>query len=706
MEGLWWPGVRNSTFQNLLLSGTTALLFLGVAEGIGRLMESAHPRPRVAAYITPWENSEDGFYTVKSTAVGWPPWEDYNSEGLRDRERTVEKPPGVRRFVCLGDSTTLGWGIGPAEAYPQVLEDLLESTGQRAEVFNIALGGWSTRQERIAYERIARKYRPDVVLLGVCLNDIPELQNNLTRPSAFIGALHRHSALVRRLVRAEEREIADVEELFSKNESPKVREAFDRLFAEVRRLRDEVRADGAAFALLVFPFRLQVVPGAPPPTAQQTIAEFCKGERIPCLDLLPALHEAGPDAFIDYDHFSPTGARLVAEGVLSAGLSVERGQSEAAASVSVASLSVPLPASASFRVVLEALRRPEEEGQVAAAHALGNLGPASREAVPELTRLLERGTPRVRAASARALGSMGSAAESAVPELVRRLDDAAPPVRAAAAWALGEMGPGAKAAVLPLVNGLRDEDESVRLRAGESLGQLGPETEAARRALVAIVEDVSAPGRAEAAAALGRLGPSAQPAVAALVKALDDPRAGVRDRVVLAIGQIGPGARAAVPALLMAFKDAGIRWRVADAFAGIGPAAAGAVPDLTGALQDPSSNVRWRAAQALGAIGPEARRAIPALVEALGDPFENVRLGALVALDKIGMEPRSVLPACVRALRDEDGRVRARAARAIGRLGPIPEDARRALTARLTDEDDWVRVEAAKALKKTTPARP
>jgi HEAT repeat protein/lysophospholipase L1-like esterase len=701
-------GVRRlpPVLQNLLLSASTVILFLGAAEGICRLMESAHPAPRVAAYITPWENWEDGFYTVQSTAVGWPPWEDYNSEGLRDRERTVEKPPGVRRVICLGDSTTLGWGIPPQEAYPQVLEDLLESMGGRVEVFNVALGGWSTRQERIAYERIARRYQPDAVLLGICLNDIPELQNNLTRPPALVTALHRRSALVRRLVRAQGREIADVEELFSKKDSPKVREAFDRLFAEVRRLREEVRADGAAFALLVFPFRLQVAPGAPPATAQQAIAEFCRAEKITCLDLLPTLRAAGPDAFIDYDHFSRTGARVVAERVLSAGLSVEKDQQEAGGPAGGASLSVPVPAGASLPVLLGALRQPDEGGQAAAARALGNLGPAAREAVPELMKLLERGTPRVRAATARALGNMGPAAELAVHELMRRLDDAAPPVRAAAAWALGEIGPAAKAALLPLVNRLRDEDESVRLRAGESLGQVRPDTEEARQALVAIVEDVSAPGRAEAAAALGKLGPDAQFAVAALVKALDDPRAGVRGRAVLALGEIGPGARAAVPALLVAFRDAGIRWRVADALGAIGPDAAGAVPDLTAALQDPSSNVRWRAAQALGAIGPGARRAVPALVQALGDPFENVRLGAVVALDKIGLEPRSVLPACVRALRDEDGRVRARAARALGRLGPIPEDARRALTARLTDEDDWVRVEAARALKKTTAARP
>ena len=62
---------------------------------------------------------------------------------------------------------------------------------------NVALWGWSTRQERIAWQRIARGYRPDAAVLAVCLNDIPELFNNLSRPPRWLAALHARSALVR-----------------------------------------------------------------------------------------------------------------------------------------------------------------------------------------------------------------------------------------------------------------------------------------------------------------------------------------------------------------------------------------------------------------------------------------------------------------------------------------------------------------------------
>src|SRR5260370_30707422 len=141
------------------------------------------------------------------------------------------------------------------------------------------------------------------------------MQNNLSRPPVWLAAFHERSALVRRLVRAQDREIADVEELFTHKDSPKVREAFARVFADMRALRHEVRADGATFAVVIFPFRLQVLPAAPPPTAQQTIANFCRSAGIPVLDLLPALRTAGKSACISYAHFSPPGARTAREQV-------------------------------------------------------------------------------------------------------------------------------------------------------------------------------------------------------------------------------------------------------------------------------------------------------------------------------------------------------------------------------------------------------
>ena len=255
--------------------------------------------------------------------MGWPPWEDYNRDGLRDREHTLAKPKGVRRVISLGDSTTLGWRLRPEEAYPQVLQDRASALGHNLEVFNVALGGWSTRQELIAYRRIARAYHPDIVLLGICLNDFAEMQNNLARPPAWLAALHLRSALVRRIVRAEDREIGSIEELFAEPPSPRVEDGFRRVFADVRAVRDDVKADGGELVVLLLPYRQQVEPGAPPGVPQRRVAEFCAREKIRFLDLLPALRGTGDSGFIDPVHLSATGARQVAEAVLQSGVSGE-----------------------------------------------------------------------------------------------------------------------------------------------------------------------------------------------------------------------------------------------------------------------------------------------------------------------------------------------------------------------------------------------
>ena len=398
--------MRRGLVVNVALALASSAIFLAVLEGAARLLEKPRPpRREVADYIWDWDDKmPGGFYVMKSDGVGWPPWEEFNRDGLRDRTRTHEKAEGLRRIAILGDSVTLGAEIRPDEAYPQRLEARFRAEGRRVEVMNVALWGWSTRQERTAWQRIARAYQPDQALLAVCLNDIPELFNNLSRPPRWLTRLHEHSAVVRRLVDAEGREIDSVERLFAEPDAPRVREAMDRFFEEVRALRRDVEADGATFAVVVFPFRFQVEPEAPPPVVQQRIAAFCESERLRCLDLLPTLGRVGPSAFVDYDHLSPAGASLVADTLYASGL-LARGDS-----------------------VADLLR--------------DALGDRATDVSALTSALASAGSTGVRAECAAALGGLGRAGRAAVPALFAALQDPSEAVRAAAARALTAIGPG------------------------------------------------------------------------------------------------------------------------------------------------------------------------------------------------------------------------------------------------------------------------
>ena len=305
--------------QKFCLTALSVLITVTVCECLCRLTGRGQSQ-EVAEYIADWQlqwNSD--FYVLKPDFVS--PGERINSDGLRDRERRIEREPDARRIVCLGDSVTYGFNVKVSESYPAILEAQLQDESPSAEALNVALPGWCTRQQRIAYQRIARKYQPDCVILGICLNDVAEMQNNMLQPPpALMAVLYRHSHLARFLIRPHEHEIHRVEELFECPEQPQVRQAWSRFLAEIQMLADEVENDGARFVGGVFPFRFQVLDEAPPPVAQQIIRDFCRKSEIPFLDALPTLASLKAEGFIDYDHLSPLGATAVARRLVQSGL--------------------------------------------------------------------------------------------------------------------------------------------------------------------------------------------------------------------------------------------------------------------------------------------------------------------------------------------------------------------------------------------------
>jgi len=604
---------RQSLGGNLLLGLAVTILFVGGLEGLARLVaDEPTAAPEVEDYIWDWEERWDGdFYTIRSAGVGWPPWEEFNGDGLRDRSHAVEKPEGVARLICLGDSVTLGGGIEPQQAFPQVLQERLDAQGPGVEVFNLALWGWSTRQQRIAYRRIARKYGPDHVLLGVCLNDIPELQNNLARPPRWLSVLHERSALVRWIVDAPGREIRSVEELFENSDSSRVREAFERFSVELLALRDEVAADDAQLVVTVFPFRFQLTADAPVPTVQRRIADLCASAGITCLDLLPELKAAGDEVFRDYDHLSPHGAQVVAEALQRSGLLpapipatrllAEDGQlPEVAAWISGRR---PDPVTAADGLG-GALAADDPELRRAAAWAAWRLGPAVPGLLESLTNALGDPEERVRAEAARALGELGERGRPAIPRLFDALDDPRQSVRWAAAHSLWRLRPSAPEAVAPLAEALRSEDAFVRGFAAWTLGTLGPAAGGAVPDLIEALEREGGYDRAGAANALARLGAAARDAIPSLVRGLNGP-------------------------------DQDRRWKAARALGRIGLASDGSLEALAGALEDSNERVRFHAARALGRIGRAASPASDALAKATRDPDETVREEALRALDRI-----------------------------------------------------------------------
>lgn len=96
-----------------------------------------------------------------------------SSQGMRDREFALPKPPGVLRVLVLGDSVTFGTGV-PAEAtFPKVVERALaERLPERpVEVLNAGVPATNTGQQVAWFEFQMLQYEPDLVFVCSTLVD-------------------------------------------------------------------------------------------------------------------------------------------------------------------------------------------------------------------------------------------------------------------------------------------------------------------------------------------------------------------------------------------------------------------------------------------------------------------------------------------------------------------------------------------------------
>lgn len=120
-------------------------------------------------------------------------YERTNSHGQRDRERTIEKPPGVRRVLLLGDSVVEGYGLPESATISRQLENLY-SDG-KTEVLNFGVSAYCTRAEVELLETKGFQFEPDIVVLVFVENDF----DNFNREAFPLGGTINRPAIVERM---------------------------------------------------------------------------------------------------------------------------------------------------------------------------------------------------------------------------------------------------------------------------------------------------------------------------------------------------------------------------------------------------------------------------------------------------------------------------------------------------------------------------
>lgn len=100
-----------------------------------------------------------------------------NSLGCRDKEWTMEKPPGVRRIAFVGDSFTYGWGIEHVQdRFPDRIQVMFDGRSPRSvEVMNVAKPGWDTGAQIQPIKDMIDVYGVDEIVLCYVPNDIEKL---------------------------------------------------------------------------------------------------------------------------------------------------------------------------------------------------------------------------------------------------------------------------------------------------------------------------------------------------------------------------------------------------------------------------------------------------------------------------------------------------------------------------------------------------
>jgi hypothetical protein len=160
----------------IFLVGIGLIVALALCEVGLRLLGIGYPQfyeydPGIGARLRPgikgyWLEEGGGYVSI-------------NSDGLRDREHAIKKPPNTLRIAVLGDSFAEAMQVNRSEAFWAIMEKKLQSCknlqGRHVEVINFGQSGFGTTQELLALRQRAWKYSPDIVLLAFCTgNDITD----------------------------------------------------------------------------------------------------------------------------------------------------------------------------------------------------------------------------------------------------------------------------------------------------------------------------------------------------------------------------------------------------------------------------------------------------------------------------------------------------------------------------------------------------
>jgi len=358
------------------------------------------------------------------------------------------------------------------------------------------------------------------------------------------------------------------------------------------------------------------------------------------------------------------------------------------------------------------LENEDPEVRLQALVALGNIGPDSKSALADITKALENDEfGGVRYAAAYALGRIGVADDAVRSALDAIVAGEEPFLKVVGAWALVKLAAGDKEtvnkAVEVMIAGMESDQVDVRRASARALSETGAPPDVVGPLLVKLLKDADPEVVGNAIDALASLGP---PIVPRLAKALGNED--LRLYATRVLGRIGATSQEAAPALITALAGADnpeFRRELQYALGAAGPAAAEAVSELGKSLANDDEQVRHSAVFALGRIGPAAKAAVPELRKLLDSKDEFDRDAGFWALARILPTDKKLaaqaLPVFTKSLSSDSEVDRIEAAESLGLLGAAAKSSLPALKKAAADSNPTVAEAAAAAVKKIQGAK-
>lgn len=95
-----------------------------------------------------------------------------NSQGLSDKEWTVDKPDSIYRIIALGDSFTEGDGAPADSTWPALLQSQLNLEQPRVEIMNAGVCGSDPFFEIMLLKKSLLDYSPDHIIITISMQDL------------------------------------------------------------------------------------------------------------------------------------------------------------------------------------------------------------------------------------------------------------------------------------------------------------------------------------------------------------------------------------------------------------------------------------------------------------------------------------------------------------------------------------------------------